>query len=198
MPAPAPPKMMTPVATSVIDVMATLMDAALLGRELCTEAVIADVSSASTSGSASALRDTAERVSAPGTAVEPCIADGDAAIGACTGMGLGEVPAAPQSVSTLREHGASIEGSEPLHVEHAGQVLDCVPKAENVLNAQLAMVVFATDVQAARTRWPAPTAVQTPRHAALTPLETSIGAAWKVLAPHVVHVMSELTEPATA
>jgi len=190
--------MTTPVATSVIDVMATLIEAALLARELCTEAAIAAVSSASTAGSASALRDTAESVSAPGTAVVPGDADGDAAIGACTGMGEGELPAAPQIVSTLGEHGASVVGSDPLHVVQAGQVLNCAPKAENVLSAQLATAVFADGVQAVRTRWPTPAAEHTPRHADLTPPETFIAAAWKVLMPHVAQAMSDVGEPAFA
>ena len=108
--------MMAPVATSVMDVMATEMEPALGAERLArTEAAMEFESKLSTLGSATAESDTAVSVSAPATADVPSAAVGEAAIEGCLGMLDGDTPAAPQTVSVVGVQGTSVTGIAPLH-----------------------------------------------------------------------------------
>ena len=85
--------MTPPVATSVMDEMATPMleeekEAPGAPSEACTEAAIAAESSASAAGSASAASDTPSSASWPATAVVPGEADGEGARKGCLGTGV--------------------------------------------------------------------------------------------------------------
>ena len=120
---PAPLKITPPVATSTIEVRATLTALEPFGSKDWSAVVMAVVRSASTLLSANVLMATPDIVSTPATTAVPGVAEADAATGGCCGAGEGDTPEAPHTVSAVGEQMTRTTGVAPLQVEQRLQRL---------------------------------------------------------------------------